>query len=316
MRISKHFAAILLAYIIWGFISFPLHFLKDYTAMQILFFRILTAASLLIICCLFFKRKQIPLNIDLFRKLGRKEKNKALLALLAGGVMLTLNWLIFIYAINHVSIQSATFAYLLCPLLTTFLAFFILKEKLSILQWISVGLSLVSCVLLGWESAGNIRSSFLIALTYALYLILLRFVRKFDRMLVLTIQLGFSMLLLIPFYRVMVPVVPQSSDFFGMILILSVVFTILPLMLNMFAMQKISTSTVGILMYINPLINFCLAFLYFNETATGTMVIAYAIIFAGLVLFNWEAVRLLVKGKEKEPGIAEEVESYSGSSPL
>jgi chloramphenicol-sensitive protein RarD len=54
----------------------------------------------------------------------------------------------------------------------------------------------------------------------------------------------------------------------------------------LFALNKIDAATIGILMYINPLINFTLAFLILNETASVTQQVGYAIIAIALVLFN------------------------------
>jgi chloramphenicol-sensitive protein RarD len=63
-------------------------------------------------------------------------------------------------------------------------------------------------------------------------------------------------------------------------------FTVLPLFLNLYALNKIDAATIGILMYINPLINFTLAFLILNETASVTQQVGYAIIAIAMVLFN------------------------------
>jgi chloramphenicol-sensitive protein RarD len=61
---------------------------------------------------------------------------------------------------------------------------------------------------------------------------------------------------------------------------------VLPLFLNLYALNKINAATIGILMYINPLINFTLAFLVVNETATTTQILGYVTIGVALLLFN------------------------------
>ncbi|MFN7329302.1 MAG: EamA family transporter, partial [Bacteroidota bacterium] len=75
-------------------------------------------------------------------------------------------------------------------------------------------------------------------------------------------------------------------SFFGIVFCIALFFTVLPLFLNLYALNKIDAATIGILMYINPLINFTLAFSVLDETATATQVIGYAVIGIALVLFN------------------------------
>jgi chloramphenicol-sensitive protein RarD len=72
-----------------------------------------------------------------------------------------------------------------------------------------------------------------------------------------------------------------------LILVIAVFFTVIPLFLNLFALNKINSATIGILMYINPLINFTLAFIVFGEEMNGLQLIGYAIIAVALVLFNY-----------------------------
>jgi chloramphenicol-sensitive protein RarD len=63
---------------------------------------------------------------------------------------------------------------------------------------------------------------------------------------------------------------------------------VLPLFLNLFALNKINSATIGILMYINPLINFTVAFIVFRETVNLLQIIGYSIIAAALIIFNYQ----------------------------
>jgi chloramphenicol-sensitive protein RarD len=75
------------------------------------------------------------------------------------------------------------------------------------------------------------------------------------------------------------------------IIIVAVLFTVLPLFLNLFALNKINSATIGILMYINPIFNFTIAFLVFNERINFLQVIGYTIIILALILFNYQNFR-------------------------
>ena len=101
-----------------------------------------------------------------------------------------LNWYTFIYAVNNVSLQSAAFAYMVCPLITAFGGFLILKEELSKLKLISLGIALFSILLLATGSFIEVLWSVVIAALYAFYLIIQRKMQHLDKLNVLAVQIG------------------------------------------------------------------------------------------------------------------------------
>jgi chloramphenicol-sensitive protein RarD len=107
-----------------------------------------------------------------------------------------------------------------------------------------------------------------------------------DKFLLLTVQIVFSALLLLPFYPVYRDTVPVAFSFYALILVIAVFFTIIPLFLNLFALQKVTSSTMGILLYINPLINFALAVFYYKEAISMLQLLSYSIILLSVVIFN------------------------------
>lgn len=273
---------------IWGFIPFPLRALTTYPAGQILYFRLLLSVVILLLLVFTLKRKEAKTTWLFYKNSSGPEKRKMLLLTLAGGLLLTTNWLLFIYVINHISIQTASFSYLLCPILTAVLGFLILKEPLRKNQWAAIGLSLLSCGLIGVASFTNLVFSLLIAASYAFYLISQRVLTRHDKIVSLTMQLILGFIIIAPFYNYLregAELVPELK-FFGPVLALSVVFTVLPLFLNLFALQELRSGTIGILMYLNPIINFLLAFLYFGEKTTLQQGLAYALIFISIILYN------------------------------
>ncbi len=171
MQINKYFLSALTSFIIWGFFSLALKPLKDYPSLDILFYRIFFATVLLLILTLFFRRKSIVNDQQAFNRLSPNERIKAVSLTVVGGFLLVVNWFLFIYAINHVSLQSASFAYMICPILTTILAYFILKERLSKWQWLSVFLCVISCVVLSYGHLLELVYSLTIAFSFAFYLI-------------------------------------------------------------------------------------------------------------------------------------------------
>jgi chloramphenicol-sensitive protein RarD len=236
----------------------------------------------------FFKRESFRKDFELLQSLEPKKRKSVILLTLAGGALLCVNWLTFIYIVNYINIKTASFSYLICPVITAVLGFVLIREKMTRLQWIAVALCTVSCILIGINSALELGYSFLTALTYALYLITQRKNQGFDRMVVLGIQIAFSFLILSASFSYLVNTVPAAPDFYAYILLIAVVFTVLPLFLNLYALNRINSATIGILMYINPIFNFTLAFLLFKESISMIQLLGYSIILVALVVFNYQ----------------------------
>jgi chloramphenicol-sensitive protein RarD len=225
-------------------------------------------------------------TIALYKAMPPDQKRKLIFQILGGGLFLTANWFCFIFVTNHISVKAGSFAYLVCPILTTLLAFFILHEHLNRLQWMAVGLSIAGCMLLAFNSLSDLLYSLATALSYALYLVSQRRNYGVDKFLLLTLQVVFSALILLPFFPAYKGPVPQESKFYILITVIAIFFTIFPLLLNLYALKGLRSSTVGILLYINPLAGFAIAISYYKEKLDTTQIIAYSIIAVSVILFN------------------------------
>jgi chloramphenicol-sensitive protein RarD len=287
----KHYAAAISAFVIWGFFPLLLRAIRQFSAGEILYFRILFSFAVLLIIIFGFKRKDLQENLGLLKNFSREKQRSVVMLTLLGGALLTINWLTFIYIVNNINIKTASFSYLICPVITAVLGYVLLKEKMTSLQWVAVLLCALSCVLMGYNDRKELGYSFLTALTYALYLITQRKNQGFDRMIILGIQVLFSFLILNILFGYLIDEVPLSMNFYMIILIIAVAFTVFPLFLNLYALNKINSATIGILMYLNPLINFSVAFIVFKENANGIQLIGYSIIAVALVVFNYQNLR-------------------------
>ena len=286
MRFNKYYLAAFSSFVIWGFFSLALKPLQDYASLDILFYRIFLASALLLLINLFFRKNEVKEDLHVFKKMQRSTRTKIVFLTVAGGFLLILNWFLFIYAINHVSLQSASFAYMICPIVTTILAFFILKEKLSRWQWFSVALCVVSCAILSYGHITDLVYSLVIAFSFALYLISQRKNNQFDRFVVLTLQMLIASIVILPFYPAYSGLLPTTSLFYVLLVVIVIVFTIVPLYLNLYALKGMNSSAVGILMYTNPLIHFILAVFYFKEEVHLNQIVSYGLILVSIVVFN------------------------------
>ena len=286
MRLNKYYLAAFSAFFIWGFFSLALKPLHNYPSLDILFYRVFFSVVTMLLINLCFRKKVLKKDWNQFKSMTAKQKRSVVILTLGGGVFLSSNWFVFIYVMNHVSVKAASLAYLICPILTTILAFFILKEKLSKWQWFAVSISVFSCVLLSLNHFEDIFYSLVTALTYALYIISQRKNSEMDKFLVLTIQLVFTALILIPFYPSYSGTLPTETLFYGCLAVIVVFFTIIPLFLNLYALKGINSSAVGIMIYINPIIGFLIAIFYYKEQVTALQLFSYFLILISIVVFN------------------------------
>jgi chloramphenicol-sensitive protein RarD len=286
MQIDKYFLSALTSFFIWGFFSLALKPLHNYPSLDILFYRIFYATILLFCINFIFRKKIVKENSAIFLKMEKKEQTKFLFLTIIGGFLLIVNWFLFMYSVNHVSLKSASFAYLICPIITTVLAFFILKESISKWQWFSVFLFVISCLILSYGDLTGLIYSMIIAVSFALYLISQRKNNQFDKFLILTVQMVIASIVIIPFFPFYSGKTPSEPIFYVLMIVIVVLFTIIPLFLNLFALKGMNSSAVGILMYTNPLIHFFLALFYFNEAINKPQIFSYVLILIAVLIFN------------------------------
>jgi chloramphenicol-sensitive protein RarD len=296
MKQTKYYLAAFFAFFIWGFFSLALKPLHNYSSLDILFYRVFFSVVLMVFINVAFRRNVIRKNWNHFNAMALRAKRTTILLTLGGAVFLASNWFVFIFVMNHVSVKAASLAYLICPILTTVFAYYLLKERLSKEQWIAVMISVVGCTLLSLHHFEDIFYSLIVAASYSIYLVSQRKNSELDKFLVLTIQLVFTAILILPFYPKYSGAVPVEILFYSCLLIIVVFFTIIPLFLNLYALKGINSSAVGIMIYINPIINFLLAIFYYNEQVSWLQLGSYFLILISIVVFN---AKLIFKLKSK-----------------
>jgi chloramphenicol-sensitive protein RarD len=292
----RYYIAAVSSTIIWGFFSIPLRSLRAYPSEQILYYRIFASLIITWLLIAIFKKQELRTDLRRFRELDNQSKTKLRVLILVAGILITGNWFTFIYAVNNVSLKSAAFAYMVCPLITAVGGFLILKEDLSRLKWVGIGIAFCSIIILANGSLHEVLWSVFIASLYAFYLIIQRAVQSIDKLVMLGIQLLISSLLMLPLFLYHFQSIPVGYHFWFTILLISLVFTIIPLFLSLYALIAIPSSTLGIIIYINPIVAFTVAFIYFQEGVTELQAVAYGMLLAAVVVFNWAVIRgLLLK---------------------
>ncbi len=298
MKLTKYYLAAFFAFLIWGFFSLALKPLHNYPSLDILFYRIFFSVFVMLFINMVFRKNIIIQDWVHFKNLNQNQKKRIVLLTFGGAIILSANWFIFIYVVNNINVKAASLAYLICPIVTTVFAYFILKEKLSKWQWLAVIIGFFSCILLSVNHLKDIFYSLIVAITYALYLVSQRKNSGMDKFLILNIQLIITAVIILPFYPIYSGPLPTETLFYSCLFFIVVFFTIIPLFLNLYALKGINSATVGIMMYINPIINFTLAIFYFKEEVNSIQLFSYFLIIVSIVIFNKKI--LFPKNKEEK----------------
>jgi chloramphenicol-sensitive protein RarD len=206
----------------------------------------------------------------------------ALTALLIGG-----NWLLYTYAVTSGHILAASFGYYLNPLANVLLGRFVLKEQLSGRQWTAVAIAGAGISVLAAGALGQLWISLTLCVSFALYGLLRKVVRA-DAMSGLAIETAF----LFPFalawlgWRTAdgVPAFGSTEMQTGLLLLAGVVSTT-PLLLFTAAARKLAYSTLGMLQFIAPTLQFLIAVAVYGEPFTRAHAIAFAAIWTALALY-------------------------------
>lgn len=296
---SRYLLAAFLSVAIWGFFSIPLRNIKAFPADEILYYRIFTSLIVIWIAIILFRRNILQQDLRFYKAASPKEQRIIIYQVIGASILLTLNWYTFIYAVNNVSLKSAAFAYMVCPLITAFGGFLILKEELSKVKLVALAIALVSIIMLATGSFVEVLWSVIIAALYAFYLIIQRKMQHLDKLNVLALQITVAVVLMLPFYIYHHESFPTGAWFWGHIVLIAVLFTVIPLFLSLYALIGIPSSTLGIIIYLNPIIAFTVAVLYFDEKITVHQLLAYLLLLFAVFLFNWNLIKDIVTFKRK-----------------
>jgi chloramphenicol-sensitive protein RarD len=215
----------------------------------------------------------------------------ALLALSA--VLISGNWLVYVWAVANERVLQASLGYYINPLLFIAAGVFVLKERLSLLQGVAVALAALGVLALIVGAGVFPWPSFILAASFTAY----GFVRKTTPVGAMP-GLFIETLLLAPFAVATLLFLAQSGALeFGrhgarldMLLIAAGPMTVGPLVLFALAARRLSLTTIGFLQYIGPTGQFLLG-LHFGEPFTLAHAICFGLIWSALALTSIDAIR-------------------------
>ena len=274
---QKGIAFALSTFFMWG--VFPIYFklLADVGAVQVLTHRIVWSAIILF-ALLYFSSKLR----QVFRLLSIK---KVALNLLASGVLISINWGVFIWAVERGQILETSLGYFINPLFSILLGAIFLKERLSKASKISLFIVVIAICVQIYDLGSLPFISLILPASFAFYGLIRKKVRVpsihglfVETMLTLPFALGFLL------YLWSVGEARLDFDSTGFLLAFSGVVTILPLLTFNSAAKYLRLSTLGFFQYLSPSISFLVAIFLYNEPLGMLKLASFMLIWASLAI--------------------------------
>lgn len=283
-RILGNLAAVI-AYMLWGFMPIYWNLIDGATPLEVLAHRVIWSFVFMCIVILITKNGK-KLAGEMKALLADK---KRLFIMLGASATISLNWYLYIWAVANEHIVQTSLGYYINPLLSVLLGVWILKEKLSAMQVVSVGLAFIGVLLLTLQSGAFPWVAFLLAITFGLYGLLKKLVRL-GAMVGLTIET----LLTMPFALGYVfTLQANGTSAFGLenppqmlLLIGAGVATAVPLLLFATGANRISLAMLGFFQYIAPTIMLILGTVVYHEPFNDDQLFAFILIWISLLLFT------------------------------
>ena len=272
------------AFLMWGVFPLYLKTLKAIPPLEILSHRVFW--SFIMLALILTLRHQWGWITSI------KKNPRITAAFIASASMLAINWVVYIWSINHDRIVDASLGYFIAPLFNVLFGV-MLGERLRLWQWISVGLAATG---VAWLiiSAGQLPwIGLTLAFTFGLYG-LLRKTASLGALEGLTLET----LVMLPLSALFL-LLPESGSSHAfvnaginnsLLLIAAGPVTAIPLLLFAYGARRIPLSLVGILQYIGPTIQLLLGIYLYNEAFSSTKLIGYGLIWCALGLYSIESL--------------------------
>ena len=276
-----------LAFVWWGL--FPLYFrlVTTVPAAEVLAHRVVWC--LLVLSVALLLRRQWGWLRPVLRS------PKVLLAFTASALLIGANWLAYIWAVTHGHVLDASLGYFITPLVNVLLGMTLLHERLRRAQWVALSLAALGVVWLAWQAGHPPWIALVLAATFGGYG-LLRKVAVLGALEGLTLET----LLLAPLALGVLALAAQRGDSSFpapdaltnlWILALGPV-TAVPLLLFAAGARRLSMTTLGLMQYIGPTIQFIVGVWAFHEPFSGQRLVGFGLIWLALVVYTADGLQV------------------------
>lgn len=285
---TKGSVAVAVTYVCWGTLAIFWDLLGDVSSLYILASRIIWSAVFLAVYLAF--RGELGSSLRVL-----KDKKTFGLSFLCG-VLITVNWGVYIYAIGIGHLLDASLGYFLEPVLVAAIGLLVFKEKPGVLEKATFFFSVAGLVYIIAATKTFPTIALLIAGSFAVYGAL-----KKNADLPPEVSLFTETLLMAPFALSFTAyseitgtgAIGILSGWRWFLLHAAGIVTSIPLLLFNYGVKKIPYYLAGILMYINPTLQFLLGLLIFKEELDMHRLIAFIIIWTGVLFTVYDKLRIM-----------------------
>jgi chloramphenicol-sensitive protein RarD len=280
---DKGVVSALFAYLMWG--VFPIYFkwLHNVPAIQTVSHRIVW--SFIFLLALILVRRE-------YREFRKSITVRVVLIYLGAGVLLALNWFTYVWAIARGYVVESSLGYFINPLVNVLLGVVFLKERLRPMQWVPVGLAVIGVAYLTYSHGSLPWIALVLAFSFGFYG-LVKKLSPLGSLHGLTLETATIFLpalgILISQEMIGVGAFGHSSWNINLLLVFTGVVTAVPLIFFAIGARSVPLSTMGLLQYIAPTLQFLSGVFLFNEPFTHERLIGFGIIWIALAIFSMES---------------------------
>ena len=266
----------------WGFFGvIYFKYIAYIGHIELVVHRCLWTAVMLILTTTFFSKWKLFQTILL--------DIKKIIALFFSGLLIFINWAVWIYAVATDRIIDASFGYFIMPIISVLLGYIFFREKLNNRRVVSIILVLISIIILIFFNLKNLPwVGLIVALSWAFY----NLVRKkinIDT----DIGLLIESLFIFPFAIVVFYFITLNgfNDFnlsniwLSLFLVLAGPMTVIPLFLYVRGVELIGLGPTGMIFYITPTLQFILGYFYYNEDFSLIKLVSFIIIWIAVIIY-------------------------------
>ena len=283
----------ILAFFFWGAIA-PIYFkeVSSVSALEILVHRIIW--SFLILIPIIFISKQGKVLLKLLKNI------KQLRYLFLSTLFVSVNWLIFIWAVSNDKIIETSLGYYINPLINVLFGFLFFNERMSKNQYLAIFIAFIAVVYQIYSIGTFPLISLSLAISFALYGMIRKKVSVGS-----VVGLFVETMILMPFALVYLFYLLNTSSlaflststYISFMLSFGGLMTIIPLLLFNGAAIRMKLTTLGFFQYIGPTLSLLLAVFIYNEELGSDKLISFILIWLALVIFSLDTILKKFKTK-------------------
>jgi chloramphenicol-sensitive protein RarD len=275
-------------YLLWGL--FPLYWplLEPAGAIEILAHRIVWSL-LVVVTVLAITRSWAWIG-----PLLRDRRTLGSMALAA--VLIALNWVLYIWAVNSEHVVETSLGYFINPVVTVLIGVLVLHERLRPVQWVAIGLGTVAVVVLAVDYGRPPWIALILAFSFGTYGLLKKQVGvTVGAVQSLTVE---TAVLFVPALTYLVVLdargdgqLGHSGLGHGLLLASAGIATAVPLLFFASAARRIPLSTLGLLQYLAPVLQFLTGVLLYDEPMPPSRLVGFVLVWAALAVLTFDGIR-------------------------